>query len=244
MKKILAAILVLAMILTMSTTVFAGLASDTGDAVVEFQFTPGVTDAHDGVYCITNLPVLPPNSQWPPALFTAGIDPLGFDFGVRPRGQVAQAFSTLDTTTVGVIGAPALTPNRSGVVILSSLGGWSVGVQINTFMSTTGANTGNPTMTGFELTFVPHNGPLPGPGTGPSFVRSPTTPNPALGLPAAPGFLTIEAGNPQAQVASSNGFGLFATNFEGRIAIPAGQAHDGQAQAVMTWTFTPGTIIP
>ena len=241
LKKYLAAILVLVLIMSMATTTFAAPTPTGGQSSIEFDHIIGVSDAHDGIFCIDAIPA-PTHAMLTasaPQLFTAGIEPVGFNFGVRPQAQAAQIFRTLDTVASSAAGAPALTPNRSGIVILTSRRDWEVSVSISGF---TTATTTLPTLQGFELTIAPHNGPISGAGNAAPFVRGPAPTVPADFELETVVLEALGSGGTPVPIAESIRTGLFASNFAGSLSLPvpspASERHQGVAQAVMTWSIS------
>ena len=242
MKKLLAIVLVLTLVFSMSVSALAGPTPATEDAVIEWT---GMYGGDDGVWC-----PLDPNVPPIPSL-TDTLVSMELDFGRRLARATTATFEswnqTDDGAPAGPGGVPAAIPgdllhNRAGMLVLNSgqhVGNeWRVNVGIAPFEVESGVNAGDPTMTGFTLTLTREDAVHAGVG---GYISVPIS---AAEWPfTAPGG-TIDAntggGGPATANVAEGGRGTFGANFRGSLTVIGNTANNSvgsEAKAVMTWTF-------
>lgn len=232
MKKLLAIVLVLTLVISMSVSALA-TQDAAADAVIEWT---AMDSANDGVFDPGSLPqdiqdIVDANGI---PNFEA-LDAMEIDFGLRHIQTATAIFNTwAETDDGGPAGAnpvPALLHNRAGALIISS-DDWEVFIEIDDFIIGGGVNAGAVTMVGFELDLTPNA------LAGVSPVRPAGEVN-VTGNAFAPQTITgLDVG--ASEMIAEGGIGFFGANWEGTLEVMAGTAVNSlgeEARAIMDWTF-------
>lgn len=211
MKKMLAGILVSAMVVAM--TAFP-VAAATDSSVAGINFDAGALEPGD------------PGD--PDQAVDGVVRNLNFYFGEQTISPADQEYSSVNNAAAPYNGMG----EKVGYVVTNNTGsatqGWEVTVEISEF---TQNGSGNTTMQGFTLTMTTQAG-FPKAADGTSTINNAaptaTTVNLTAGTANAQTLLSASAGN---------GRGSWGANWLGKLKVLGGTANAGDAQAAMTWNL-------
>ena len=230
MKKLLVIVLVLTLALSMSVNVLATPNEEESDASIEFT----AFDGDEGVFCPTDPPPTGCNDLDDDIAEFASMD---LHFHSHPINLIYAVYYSYEPGSAHA-NAPASVAARidtAGMVVFAP-GDWEVHVEMSDDPTDIGVHwtiddngTDVATMIGYELYLRRHVASLPANYTPDLYEPITAT------LTVASAWTSVVGA--AAEVASGTA-GIFATELEGRLHVPAGSALiEGDAQAIMDWTY-------